>query len=90
MMFHNRESRDTHTSCAMWKRGSRMAWFERAGHFRRDVLDQRAAHRHVQHLHAAADGQQRQIGFDRGPGQGDLEGVAAGLRRFEARVGASP
>ena len=45
--------------------GSRTAWSSAPGDLGRDVLDQRAAQRHVQHLHAAADRQERQVGVER-------------------------
>ena len=44
-----------------------------------NVLDQRAAQRHIQHLHAAADGEEREVGPDRGANQRHLEGIAAGF-----------
>ena len=43
----------------------------------RDVGDEIAAERDVQHLHAAADAEERQVGArDRGPGELELEAVA--------------
>src|SRR4051812_40723669 len=47
---------------------------------RRDVLDKGAAGGDVQHLHPAADCEQRDVGVESTPGQIDLELVAAGLR----------
>ena len=42
----------------------------------RQVLDQRAAQRHIQNLHAAADAQGRHPGLDRTTRQVKLKGVA--------------
>ena len=49
---------------------------QRAGDLRRDVLHERAAAGDVQHLHAAADGENRQIARAGGRDEGDLELVA--------------
>jgi len=42
---------------------------------RRDVLDERAAGRDVEDLHAAADGEHRQVPRDGGPRERDLETI---------------
>ena len=52
------------------------------------MLVQRAAARDVEHLHAAADGQDRQPAGVGGPGQRQLELVELGLDRAGARVAA--
>ena len=63
---------------------------EGAVHLGRDVLHEVAAEGDVQHLHAPANCQHRQVGGERGPHQRDLEGVAAGLggRRSSGGPGA--
>ena len=52
----------------------------------RDVLDERAAGSDVQHLHPAADGEERQVGVHRTPRQIDLELVAPGFGIVDRRV----
>ena len=52
----------------------------------RDVLDERAAGGDVQHLRAAADGEQRQVGSHRAPREIDLELVASRLGIVDGRV----
>ena len=56
---------------------------QRAGDLRRDVLHQRAAAGDVEHLHAAADREDRQVAGARRRDQRDLELVAPGLGLFD-------
>ena len=51
-----------------------------------DVLDERAAEGHVEHLVAAADGEQRQAELDGRAGDGEVERVVVGVDAVTARV----
>ncbi len=59
---------------------------ERRGDRRGDVLHERAAGGDVEHLRAAADGEERQVGRHRAAGEIDLELVASRLGILDRRV----
>ncbi len=69
-------------SCAIVKRWlAHVVWLTVRPSSSRNVLHQRAAAGDVQHLDAAADGEQRQVGVDRASRQLELVVVAAGFGR---------
>ena len=73
-----------HTSCAIVTRRARACvWLTVRAELVRNVLDERAAAGDVQHLDAAADCEQRKVGFDRSSRQLELVVVAARLGRVE-------
>ena len=63
------------------------AVLQRAAHFRRNILDERAARGDVQHLHAAADREDGQIARARRHDEGNLELVARRIDLFQLLMG---
>jgi hypothetical protein len=53
----------------------------------REVLDERAAPGHVEHVQPAADGQEGKVGFDRRPGHEQLEPVTPVVGHIGLLVG---
>ena len=69
----------TRTGCAMWSLGTSIECASSDVDRRRNVLHERASGGDVQHLHAAADREDRHIARDRLTRERDLEPIPLGV-----------